>query len=610
MVSPRGEARSDYAIVLDLACRLGMAEDFFDGDIEAGWNYMLEPLGLTAAALRAQPQGVTCEIDAREQKHQLPHHDGSGRIRGFDTETRRVELYSELLHRHHQPAVATYSPPAENLRQRRDGTADRYFLILSTAKNGHYCHSQHRELASLRKRSPVPLAEIGEGLAEDRGIGDGDWIRISTRRGAARFVAKVTPGLTDDVVVAEFGWWQACPELDRGPLPVSGAARSNANNLFSAEEHDPISGSVAHRSFRCGLELDPMTEARQRLWKGYRPFQVGEATTDVDGVRAVTFTKQDGGALPDYLPGQHIEIKAIGTDVVRAYSLTGAARASNRQQYSITVRRQTGRGPNGQTFQDTMSGYINDQLHVGDLIELAAPTGKYVLPEASREPVVLMAGGIGITPFVSLLESLPDGCPMEIRLFYSNRNSQTHAFRSRIASHTQRLRGLTVSNHYTAPLDSDILGRDFDSRDRITAAVVPEDLITRRARIYMCGASGMMDAFTDGLIARGVPRFDVFRELFTAPTGPLADDGSSYAVTFTRSRQTPIVWTSTQGAIFNFAEAQGLSLPSGCRVGECESCAVPIVSGRVRYLNGVESVDPSVCLTCSAVPASDLVLDA
>jgi ferredoxin-NADP reductase len=455
------------------------------------------------------------------------------------------------------------------------------------------------------------LAEIGQGLADSRGIGDGVWIRISTRQGAVRFVAKVTPGLADDVVVAEFGWWQGCPELDRGALPVSGVCSSNANSLFSADEHDPISGSVPHRSLRCDIELDPMTESRQRPWKGYRQFRVCDITTEADGVRAVTFTAQDGCALPDYLPGQHIEIKAtIGTEVVRAYSLTGAARVSSRTHYSIAVRRQEERGPNGQTFQGKMSSYIDGQLQVGDSIELAAPAGKYVLPEASHQPVILTAGGIGITPFISLLESLPDGSPMEIWLFYSNRNSQTHAFRSRMAFHTARLPGLTVSDHYSAPLPSDILGRDFDSRDRITAAVVPEDLITRQARFYMCGPSAMMNAFAEGLIARGVPHFDIFRELFTAPIGPLTDDGKTYTVTFSRSREIPIAWTSTNGPILNFAEGEGLSLPSGCRVGECESCAVQIVSGRVRYLNGVESDDPSVCLTCSAVPASNLVLDA
>jgi ferredoxin len=120
----------------------------------------------------------------------------------------------------------------------------------------------------------------------------------------------------------------------------------------------------------------------------------------------------------------------------------------------------------------------------------------------------------------------------------------------------------------------------------------------------------MMKAFADGLIARGVPHFDIFRELFTAPTGPLADDGKTYTVTFSRSHSTSIVWASAKGPILNLAEGEGLSLPSGCRVGQCESCAVHIVSGCVRYLNGVESDDPSVCLTCSAVPTSNLVLDA
>jgi ferredoxin-NADP reductase len=354
-----------------------------------------------------------------------------------------------------------------------------------------------------------------------------------------------------------------------------------------------------------------MTESRQRSWKGYRQFRVSEITTEADGVRAVTFEPQDECELPDYLPGQHIEIKAaISLDLVRDYSLTGAARVSKRKHYSVAVRREERRGPDGKTFEGKMSSYISRQLRVGDLIELTAPSGKYVLPEASQQPVILMAGGIGITPFISLLESLPDDSPMEIWLLYSNRNSQAHAFRSRIAFHAARLPGLKVSNHYTSPLPSDILGRDFDSPDRITAAIVPDDLIARRARVYMCGPTGMMKAFGEGLIARGVPKFDIFQELFTAPTGSLADDGKTYTVTFSRSHGKPIVWTSTKGPILNFAESEGLSLPSGCRVGQCESCAIHIVSGSVRYLNGVESDDPSVCLTCSAVPTSNLVLDA
>ena len=100
--------------------------------------------------------------------------------------------------------------------------------------------------------------------------------------------------------------------------------------------------------------------------------------------------------------------------------------------------------------------------------------------------------------------------------YYSNRNRQTHAFQSRIAFHAARLRGLKVSNHYTSPPPPDVLGRDFDSWDRITAAAVPEDLIARRARVYVCGTSGMMKAFAEGPIARGVPNFDIFRDVYCA----------------------------------------------------------------------------------------------
>jgi ferredoxin len=100
-----------------------------------------------------------------------------------------------------------------------------------------------------------------------------------------------------------------------------------------------------------------------------------------------------------------------------------------------------------------------------------------------------------------------------------------------------------------------------------------------------------------------------FRE-YVGASRTAAGNYHMFPAAFSRSHKTPIAWTSTKGPILNFAEGEGLSLPSGCRVGECESCAAHIASGCVRYLNGVESEDPSVCLTCSAVPASNLVLDA
>jgi ferredoxin len=119
-----------------------------------------------------------------------------------------------------------------------------------------------------------------------------------------------------------------------------------------------------------------------------------------------------------------------------------------------------------------------------------------------------------------------------------------------------------------------------------------------------------MDSFANGLAARGVPRFDIFREVFRSPPGPVEDDGRTYAVQFTRSLPAGAVWAARDGCLLPFGEKLGAHLPSGCRVGQCESCAVRIVSGKVRHLHGVEPEEADVCLTCQAVPMSDLTLDA
>lgn len=608
MVEPRGESRSDNDIIFDLAARMGMAKEFFDGSLENGWNYMLEPLGHTVETLRIAPKGVKTQIDSRERKYSLPHHDDQNRVRAFDTETGRIELYSELLQRNGQPGIPTFIPPAEDEILERKGLRRKFPLVLSSAKNGYYCHSQHRSLASLRKRAPDPVAEIGEGLAKERGIQSGDWIRISTRNGAARFVAKPTPGLADDVVVAEFGWWQSCPEMDRAELSAQGPYNSNANSLISADAVDPISGSIPHRSFRCNIELDPLTELRQRSWKGWKEFRVRQSTIEADGVRSLIFETIDGEELPDFRPGQHIQIQ-IGDDngLSRAYSLTGAATVSGRTTYSISVRHQKGVTKDGKYFEGKMSSQIHHALKDGDTVNLRAPSGNFIIPRFSPQPLIFLAGGIGITPFISLLESLPDNDEIQISLLYGNLNGRTHAFRSRIREHKNRLPNFHVFDFYDAPLAEDVEGKDYYSNQRISASMISDELIKMRPRIYMCGPPGMMHAFSEGLQSRGVPKFDIFSEVFRSPPETMMDDGKSFQIQFGRSKNAE--WSASQGPILDFAEKIGVALPSGCRVGQCESCAVRIVSGTVQHMHGSEPDDPNVCLTCQARPTSDLVLD-
>lgn len=611
MVAPRGESRSDNEILFDLAVRLGMGDDFFGGSLDAGWNHLVEPLGLTVAQLRAQPEGIACAIDAREKKYAMPTCTG---VRGFDTPTRRVELYSETLLRQGQPPIATFVEPYDSPRDANATQQGRFPYVLSSAKNGFYCHSQHRSLPSLRKRAPDPIAELSPVLAAAKGIADGDWLRVRTRVGEARFVARITPQLADDLIVAEFGWWQACPELDRNELPTEGALSSNFNALISADACDPVSGSVPHRSFLCDVERDQATDLRQRKWSGHRPFRVSSLQSEAHGVLGIHFESPDLTELPDYRPGQHVEMQLIladGTQVTRAYSLTGAAVEAGRLGYSVAVRHQRSRSTDGTLHEGRVSGHLHRTLKIGDIIALRAPSGGFVLPRRSPQPLVFFAGGIGITPFLSLLESLTAGAtdPV-IWLYYANQNSATHAFRERIAEHRARLPALHVIDHYNAPLPQDRQGIDYQSSRFIDASVVDDVLIGQRARFYLCGPPAMMDSVTAGLVARGVPRFDIFSEVFRSPAEPSVDGDQCFTVEFTRSGRKLATWTPKQGTLLSFAESLGLSISSGCRVGQCESCAVRVVSGKVRHLHGNEPEDTSVCLTCQAIPVEDVVLEA
>ncbi|MEI2418235.1 molybdopterin-dependent oxidoreductase [Orrella sp. JC864] len=611
MVTPRGQSRSDNEIVFDLACRLGMRPVFFDGQLEQGWNHQLAPLGVTVSDLRRSPgASLRLPLVHQDKKYGLPRSPGGqdgpqeNTVNGFETQTRRVELYSELLLRHGYDPL----PSHDDLLSGAGHDGKTYPLTLTSRKNGYYCHSQHRSLASLRKRAKMPQAVIHPALAAEKNIEPGDWVRITTPAGSARFMATLDPHLGKDVVYAEVGWWQACPELGEPGYPIQGEDNSNYNGLICADKADPISGSVPMRQFPCDIERDAAFDLGQRLWTGRRDFRIDALDHVAEGVLELTLSPQDGGVLPDYRPGQHITIEVPQDDggaMVRSYSLIGPARLPARRSYRIAVRHQRGRDDAGQAWEGAMSGHLHANARVGSAVKVGAPSGSFVLPETSAQPIVLFAGGIGITPFLSYLESLAGAAHApEVWLHYANRNRHTRAYGDRLQQLCGQLPRLTVRDYYGDPLAS-----DPDPREVLGAHVVPDSLIQARARFYMCGPPAMMDSIRQGLCARGVPAFDIFSEIFRSPAAPDPGGTARFEVRFSRSGNAKAQWTAERGTLLGFAESLGLSVPSGCRVGQCESCAVRVVSGQVRHLHGAEPEDPSICLACQAVPASDLVLD-
>ncbi|MES1939998.1 molybdopterin oxidoreductase [Salinisphaera sp. T5B8] len=597
MVAARGESRADYDVAMDLACRLGMADDFFGGDIEAGWNHMLAPLGLDVATLRAEPAGRAVPVDSRERKYACRLDDGA--VAGFATPTRRVEFYCERLHVHgYAPVPRARAPSAPNARLP---------LRLTTAKDGYYCHSQHRNISSLRRRSPDPRVALSEAAACERAIVDGQWVALDGPLGPIRLRARVDSTLADDVVVADYGWWQGCADLGLPGAPIGGAESFNLNAILDADARDPISGAIALRSACC----DVRALANDPVWAGFRELRVTAIEREGQAVASVYLHAIDGMPLPAFRPGQHLPLSftlADGREARRFYSLSNAA-VETPARYRISVKRlaQTPQAPAG-----TVSSHINEALREGDIVRARMPAGRFTLPTRHAAPIVLIAGGIGITPFLSLLETLAatrgEGMP-EIHLLYANRNSATHAFAQRLEQLECELARLQVVNIYSEALATDMRGRDYDADGYIDDRFIDEDWIARRARFYLCGPAPMMRQLRERLAARGVFDFEIFSEAFTSPA-PIERAGlSAQTVTLTRSGRS-FTWRPDQPSILSSAEAAGIELPSGCRAGQCESCALPLVAGRVQTAVATDALGDDLCLTCQAVPLTPVELDA
>jgi anaerobic selenocysteine-containing dehydrogenase len=240
-VAPRGEARSDLQIVFAVAQRLGLGEHFWDGDIDAAWRHQLAPSGITLEALRDQPRGISLDLPTVHHKYEQ---------RGFRTPTGLVELYSQALAEHGEPALPTFTEPALSPRSRPDLAVD-YPLVLTCAKSLRFCESQHRQVAELRRAAPDPQVELHPDAAAARGFSTGDWVRITTPNGAVRARAKLNSSIDPGVVCAQHGWSQGCDELglpSSDPYELDGV---NLNLVLRQRPSDPVSGSSPLRSSLC-----------------------------------------------------------------------------------------------------------------------------------------------------------------------------------------------------------------------------------------------------------------------------------------------------------------------------------------------------------------------
>ena len=208
---------SDSWIAAELAKRLGFGALFRDGDFDAAWNDMLEPLGITTRICARSPKASDLPLDHRFRKYA---DEKDGKVRGFNTPTRRVELYSEQLLRARLSTVAAAAPGPSVT-----GHASAFRITLTTAKNGHFCHSQQRGITCLRRRSPAPQVDLSPVLAASRRHRRGRRGRNSHRAWAVTCSAlharcSIRRSMSPS---PDYGWWQGCADLGLPGYQVLGA---------------------------------------------------------------------------------------------------------------------------------------------------------------------------------------------------------------------------------------------------------------------------------------------------------------------------------------------------------------------------------------------------
>jgi anaerobic selenocysteine-containing dehydrogenase len=244
VVNPVYESRSDIEIIFELANRLELSDNFFGGDLEAGFDYHLMPSGLSSQQLSAHPHGIRADVQTRHRKY-AEIDAASGQLRGFETPSGKIEIFSSIF------AQTGYTPLPGFSRNPFTAEQQVYPLILTFFRDIHFCDEQHRNIPRLRRALPDPFLEIHPSTALTREIQNGDRILLETAAGTVQLKAKFNESLHPSVVATVYGWWQACKELDLSGHDPFSANGANLNLLVPNDDADPISASVAHRGQRC-----------------------------------------------------------------------------------------------------------------------------------------------------------------------------------------------------------------------------------------------------------------------------------------------------------------------------------------------------------------------
>jgi ferredoxin-NADP reductase len=357
-------------------------------------------------------------------------------------------------------------------------------------------------------------------------------------------------------------------------------------------------------------------------WAGFRELEVRRRVVEnADGsVCSFYLAPADGGPLPPFQSGQYLTFRlpvsdpATGEtrDVTRCYSLSDRPRPD---YYRVSIKRVGTPAARPGAPPGRGSGYFHDQVREGDRLWVKAPAGQFHLQEAPPLPVVLIGGGIGITPMLSILNALLEGGSLrQVWLYYGVRNGAEHVMKQHLQSLAARHPAFHLHVCYSRPHAQDVEGVDYQHCGHVDMPLLRATLKLTRYQFYVCGPGAMLESLVPGLREWGVAGEDIHYESFGPSSLSQPDQPQPLTqpvtVTFSKSGRR-IPWDGAAASLLELAEANGIDVDSGCRAGSCGGCQTGIEAGAVHYRQQPDAeVAPGHCLLCITTPTSDLTLAA
>jgi len=354
-------------------------------------------------------------------------------------------------------------------------------------------------------------------------------------------------------------------------------------------------------------------------WRGQ--LRVGSVIIETPNVKTIRLLPASGERyLPfTYVPGQFLNVAFWigGGRMNRSYSISSSP--NEREHVDLTVRRE----PRG-----AVSRHIVDLLKVGDTIEAGGPVGKFTFTGKEADSIVLLSGGVGITPMVSISRYLTEeSWPGDIFFIYVSRTPADYILAKDIAALERRNPKLHVVVTMTRAEGTDWQGPRGHLSKELLMQSVP-DLTSRR--IHICGPIPMMDATKALLAELGVPEELVKTEAFgtpkpsPAPAGTTAKpsgEATGPLVTFSKNNKSAKIREDLQSGdsppkqtILELSEQLGIGIQFSCRVGTCGVCKVKMTTGEVdqEVQDALDDDDKAsgIILACQAKPKTEVTVEA